>query len=119
MYARRRLQSLGHPARRQPFDEEHASLRRRVAELLRICVLRRRPPGAGLVGVLELEDHEARRAPVTLEAFGLAAAGDVAAAVLVDRWRREVLVVGIALGIVDVDFDDNVGGHWVRCSWLE
>ena len=108
---RRPLQSLGHPAGRQSFDEQHAGRRRRVAELLGIRVLGRGPPGAGLVGVLELEDHEAGRAPVTLEALGLAAAGDVAAAVLVNGWRREILVVGVALGVVDVDFDDDVGGH--------
>src|SRR5689334_13510638 len=90
-----------------------------MAELLGIRVLRRRPPGAGALGVLELQDHEARRAPVTLETLGLAAASDVAPAVLIDGGRREVLVVGVALGIVDVDFDDDVGGHQIWTGdWL-
>ena len=110
------LLRLGRPARRQAVHEEHLRRCRRVTKLLRFGVLRRRPPRARLVGILELEDHEARRVPVAFERLAGAAAGDLTPAVLIDGRGRELLVPVVTLAVVHIHFDDDVSRH--KKAWL-
>src|SRR5688572_5189390 len=72
--------------------EKHVRARARLPELPRLGVLRRAPPVARRLGVLELEDDEALRLPRALEWRGRPAAHEVLPSVLGDGRRRERLV---------------------------
>jgi hypothetical protein len=73
-------------------------------------------PHRSVVG--ERHEHHPMRDPVTLECLAGATAGEVLAAVTSDqRWyQAPVLLIGV--GVVNVEIDDEVGGH-VASSAIE
>src|SRR5204863_8047082 len=68
-------------------------------------------PGPRLLQGGEFQHHDPLRVPVPLEGDGLAAADDVAPAVLGDGWRRRRLVLLVELRVVDLDLDDDICAH--------
>src|SRR4029453_10560102 len=67
---------------------------------------------------IELQHHDTFRLPIAFKHFGPAAADDVFAAVLFHGWASEIFVFLVADWIPNVDFDDDIGGHWsVIAQW--
>src|SRR5262249_22921858 len=98
-------------------DDDHLRVRRALADRAGLAVDRAVPPLFGLVDAGEFKHNDSLRLPVALERVGLAAADDELTAVGRDADGRELLVLLVEDGIVDVDFNDDVSGHGIEDKW--
>jgi hypothetical protein len=96
---------------RQALHRINPKLRVFVADLLGVPVRRRIERGLGLVHAVEHHDEVARLGRLAEEGRGLAAADDVFAAAVDDRFccGRHVLLVE-SLHVRDVELCDDIGG---------
>src|SRR2546430_5181210 len=96
---------------------DHPQARRSLTQLLRLLVDLRLIPTPRGREVGELEQHEAGRLPVPLEDEHLAAPDEETTAASRDRGGRGRLVPFVALGVIDIGLDDDVGRHarTLRC----
>lgn len=86
-----------------------------MAHFARLGVLRAIEPGFGALRVLKLQNDDAFRLPIAFQRFAGAAADNVFSAILRHCRARALFVFFVADGIGDVDFDDDVGWHVLRC----
>src|SRR5688572_8251977 len=98
------------------FDGDHAGAAVAVPDGGGGLVVIGEVPGPGGVEVVELEDHDAV-GPLAFPDLALAAADEEAAAVPGQRLGGQRRVFGVALAVLDVDFDDHVGRHWGHGSF--
>jgi hypothetical protein len=103
--------SLG---RGMPFDQDHVCPGGAVAHFARFAVLFAIEPLLRALRRFEFEHNDALRFPVAFQHFRFAAADDVFAAVLLYGRAGELFVFVIPHGIDNVDFNDDVGGHWLQ-----
>src|SRR5262249_59696907 len=92
-------------------DQDQSRARRLDPERLRRPILLAVVPALGLLDARELQHDQPLGLPAALERLGGAASNDVAAAVLLDRWRHELSVLLEAGRIGRFDLGNEALSH--------
>src|SRR6266487_6179397 len=96
------------------FDQDHLRLCGAMAHLARFAILFAIQPLPGLLRRFELKDNDALGFPIAFEHFSATATHDVFPAIFLHSRAGKFLVFSIAGWIENIDFNDDVSGHFGR-----